>query len=65
MDNLQDKWIGLDEAADYLGIKPVTLRKWIKENKDVPAHKIGRLWKFKCSELDEWVKSGKSIIERG
>ena len=53
MDQLQDKWIGLDEAAEYLGIKPVTLRKWIKEGKDVPAHKIGRLWKFKCSELDE------------
>ena len=62
MDQLQDKWIGLDEAAEYLGIKPVTLRKWIKEDKDVPAHKIGRLWKFKCSELDEWVKSGKSMI---
>ena len=65
MDQLQDKWIGLDEAAEYLGIKPVTLRKWIKEDKEVPAHKIGRLWKFKCSELDEWVKSGKSIIEWG
>ena len=63
MDQLQDKWIGLDEAAEYLGIKPVTLRKWIKEDKDVPAHKIGRLWKFKCSELDEWVKSGKSMIQ--
>ena len=63
MNQFQDKWIGLDEAAEYLGIKPVTLRKWIKEEKEVPAHKIGRLWKFKCSELDEWVKSGKSIIE--
>lgn len=63
MDQLQDKWIGLSEAAEYLGIKQVTLRKWIKEGKEVPAHKIGRLWKFKCCELDEWVKSGKSIIE--
>lgn len=63
MNQLQDKWIGLDEAAEYLGIKSVTLRKWIKEEKEVPAHKIGRLWKFKCSELDDWVKSGKSIIE--
>ena len=63
MDQLQDKWIGLDEAAEYLGIKSVTLRKWIKECNEGPSHKIGRLWKFKCSELDEWVKSGKSIIE--
>ena len=58
MEQLQDKWIGLEEASEYLGIKPVTLRKWIKEDKEVPAHKIGRLWKFKCSELDEWVKNG-------
>ena len=63
MNQIQDKWIGLDEAAEYLGIKPVTLRKWIKEEKEVPAHKIGRLWKYKCSELDDWGKSGKSIIE--
>ena len=26
---LYEKWIGLDEAAEYLGIKSVTLRKWI------------------------------------
>jgi len=25
----------------------------------MPAHKVGRLWKFKLEELDEWVKSGK------
>ncbi|WRK55856.1 hypothetical protein SD457_10550 [Coprobacillaceae bacterium CR2/5/TPMF4] len=29
----------------------------------MPAHKIGRKWKFKCSELDIWVKSGKSAID--
>lgn len=62
MNHLHDKWIGLDEAAEYLGIKSVTLRKWIKDGKNVPSHKIGRLWKFKCSELDHWVKSGKSVI---
>jgi hypothetical protein len=22
-----------------------------------PAHKIGRLWKFKLSEIDEWVRA--------
>ena len=29
---------------------------------DIPAHKIGRQWKFKLTEVDEWVKSGKSAI---
>ena len=51
-----EKWISLNEAAEYLGVKPVTLRKWIKTKEDIPAHKLGRLWKFKCTELDEWVK---------
>lgn len=46
----------------YLGVKVDTIRAWIKKT-DIPAHKIGKLWKFKISELDEWVKSGKSAIE--
>lgn len=57
---IAEKWIGIDEAAEYLGIRPVTLREWIRKRKDIPAHKIGKQWKFKCSELDEWVKSGQS-----
>ena len=57
-----DCWIGLEEAANYLGVKKETVRNWIKKT-DIPAHKIGKLWKFKKSELDSWVKSGKSAIE--
>ena len=59
MDMLNDNWISIVDAASYLGVKVVTLRKWIKENK-IPAHKIGKLWKFKKFELDAWVESGKS-----
>lgn len=59
--NENDNYISIDEAAEYLGIKTVTLRNWIKKEM-VPAHKVGKLWKFKHSELDEWVKSGKSAI---
>ena len=58
-----DKWINIEEAAEYLGVKSATIRDWIRKGKDVPAQKIGKQWKFKCSELDEWVKSGKSAIE--
>lgn len=57
-----DCWIGLEETANYLGVKKETVRNWIKKT-DIPAHKIGKMWKFKKSELDSWVKSGKSAIE--
>lgn len=60
----QDNYINLDEAAEYLSIKPATLRSWIKNPKnEVPAYKIGRMWKFKRTEIDAWVNSGKSAID--
>lgn len=59
--NENDNYIGIDQAAEYLGVKVITLRKWLKEGSTgLPAHKIGKLWRFKKSELDEWVKSGRS-----
>jgi len=62
MDNHNENWISVTEAAVFLGVTKDTIRNWIKKT-DIPAHKIGKLWKFKRSELDEWVKSGKSAIE--
>lgn len=59
---LDDKWVSLEEAAEYLGVKPITIRDWIKKGNGIPAHKIGKQWKFKRSELDAWVKSGKSAF---
>lgn len=61
--NAKDRYINLDEVAEYLGVKPITIRSWIKNPKtEIPARKIGRAWKFKISEIEEWVKSGKSAI---
>jgi excisionase family DNA binding protein len=57
-----ERWISLEEAAYFLGVKPSTLREWIRKENGVPARKIGKQWKFKCSELDDWVKSGGSAF---
>lgn len=56
---LDDRWLSVEDIAHYLGVKRDTIYKWL-ENKKMPAHKIGRLWKFRKSEIDLWVKSGKS-----
>ena len=58
-----DKWINLEEAADYLSVNKDTIRNWIRKGTGIPAHKIGKLWKFKKSELDEWKKRKKSEID--
>jgi excisionase family DNA binding protein len=54
---MKDRWLSVDEIADYLGIKRDTVYKWISE-RQMPGHKIGRLWKFGKKEVDEWVCSG-------
>lgn len=58
--SIAEKWVSIDEAANHLGVKPVTIRDWIRKGKDIPAHKIGKQWKFRVSELDSWVQSGQS-----
>lgn len=58
-----DKWVGMEEAADYLGVNKDSIRNWIKKaDSGIPAHKVGKQWKFKKTELDGWVKSGKSAM---
>ncbi len=59
----EEAYIGIEDAAEYLGIKPVTLRSWIKKNEDLPAHRVGKLWRFKRKELDDWIASGKSAMD--
>lgn len=56
-----EPWSSLEEVSVYLGVNKDTIRNWIKKT-DIPAHKIGRQWKFKLSEVDVWVKSGKSAM---
>jgi excisionase family DNA binding protein len=34
-----------------------SIYRWI-ERRNLPAHRIGRLWKFKVSEVDDWVRNG-------
>lgn len=59
MDNMQnvEKWVSMDFITDYLDTSRETILKWISL-RDMPAHKVGRQWKFKVSEIDEWIRSG-------
>jgi len=54
-----ERWLSVQESADHLGVKTETVYVWVAR-KRMPAHKVGRLWKFKVSEVDAWVRSGKA-----
>jgi excisionase family DNA binding protein len=55
---MENRWLSVAEISAYLGVKEPTLYKWIARKPDIPAHKVGRLWKFKVDEVDAWVRSG-------
>ncbi len=56
---VNDRWLSVDEIAAYLGIKRETIYKWLAE-KNMPAHKLGKLWKFRKDEVDAWLRSGEA-----
>ena len=52
-----EKWSSMDIITNCLGVSRETVLQWIS-NRNMPAHKVGRLWKFKISEVDKWIRSG-------
>ena len=52
-----ERWLSVEEIAAHLGISKETIYRWI-ERKKIPAHRVGRLWKFKVSEVDTWILNG-------
>ena len=57
MNETIERWYSLQKIMEYLGVSRDTIMKWI-ETKNMPATTAGRLWKFKVSEVDEWMRSG-------
>lgn len=54
---MDERWQSVEEIAGYLGVSKDTVYTWLS-TKRMPAHRVGRLWKFKRAEIDDWVKSG-------
>lgn len=57
-----EPWVSVDQVAKHLGVAKDSIYRWI-ETRNLPAHKIGRLWKFKLSEVDDWVRIGGAATE--
>ena len=52
-----DRWLSVHEIAAHIGVKQETVYTWISK-KGLPSHKVGRLWKFRKKEVDDWIRSG-------
>ena len=56
---IEDRYYSMPEIMQYLGVSRDSVLRWIT-TKAMPAHKVGKNWKFKLSEIDEWINSGKA-----
>jgi len=52
-----ERWVGVDDVAAHLGVGRDSVYRWV-EKRGLPARKVGRLLRFKLSEVDAWVQAG-------
>ena len=55
--DMTEKWVNLVDIAEHLSVSKDTIRTWVKEGK-LPVYRAGKQYKFKISEVDEWVRKG-------
>ena len=52
-----ESWVDIAEVAAHLQVAKDSIYRWV-DSKNFPAHRVGRLLRFKLSEVDDWVRSG-------
>lgn len=57
MNQTIEPWFSVEEIARHLGVSKETIYRWL-DREVIPAHRMGKLWKFKPSEVDLWVLNG-------
>ena len=57
----EEGWVGIADVAAHLSVAKDSIYRWV-DSKDFPAHRVGRLLRFRLSEVDEWVRTGGGVI---
>jgi excisionase family DNA binding protein len=52
-----ERWVGVNAVAAHLGVAKDSIYRWV-ETKSLPARRVGRLLRFRLSEVDAWVQAG-------
>jgi excisionase family DNA binding protein len=63
---MEVRWLSADEIAVYLRVSRDTVYKWVVR-KQLPGHKVGKLWRFQTEEVDDWIKAGSAtdrVVEK-
>ncbi len=55
--NSIERFMTVKDLADTIRVKESTLRDWIFK-RQIPVVRIGRLVRFRWSEVEQWLRSG-------
>lgn len=55
-----ERWLTVEQIADHLQVSKETIYRWLDKAR-IPAHRIGRQWRFQATEVDEWVRQGGAV----
>lgn len=58
-----ERWLSVEEIGSHLGVSKETIYRWLEKG-SIPAHRVGRLWKFQASEVDKWIRKGGASDEK-
>ena len=53
---MTDDILTIEEVSKYLRISDRTVYDWAQKG-EIPAGKIGTVWRFKKSEIERWVNA--------
>jgi PTS system nitrogen regulatory IIA component len=51
-----DQLMSVRDLADYLQVDMSTVYLWSQRGQ-IPAMKVGRMWRYRRSEIDAWLES--------
>lgn len=58
----EDRWLSVEEIAEHLGVSKESIYRWLERGK-IPAHRVGKQWRFQTEEVNEWVRRGEASDE--
>lgn len=59
---MTERMLTPEQAAERLALTPKTVREWILKG-TLPAAKMGRLWRIREADLDDFIRKTVSMKE--
>lgn len=62
-EQLSPKIMTVHEVADYLRLSDATVYQMARSGR-IPVFHMGRVWRFKRSEIDRWMERSEMSLEK-